>query len=120
VSRDLLRWFGVIIFRLRLAVWRKVKQMQLTFSFDHPFASATVDPPFIPGKFFQPSGVFLAKFLKRRCRIVQHAPQFVRFLLGRGNSPFGPLVDGRRLPLQLDRLLESGQEESLAFGQIAG
>ena len=73
-----------------------------------------IGPTLVPCQFVQRGGVLLLQFLVRGGRFAQHAVQFRHLLLGGGDT----LLRLGRLPLQLQRLLKSGQQESVAVGQI--
>ena len=102
------------VFRLVCCRRVQLEQMALPCLLDKSLSSPAKGPTLMPGQFVQCGGVRLLQLLKRGGGFVQHARQFRDLLLGGGDT----LLRLGRLPLQLQRLLKGGQQESVAVGQI--
>ena len=83
--------------------------MPLAFAFQESFAAATVDPSLQDIEFIDRGLMRLLQLLVRGGRLVQHATEFGRLLLGIDSSP-----------LKLCGVLESRQQELVAFGKVGG
>src|SRR5260221_11781685 len=83
--------------------------MPLAFAFQQSFAAATVDPSLQGIEFVDRSLMRLLQLLVRGSRLVQHATEIGRLLLGIDSSP-----------LKLCGVLEGRQQELVALGKVGG